>query len=92
MTFAEIKIPIIFNSLRTSIWVNFEKMTDEEKVQNKNWETIGGYLKTIPYKEAWQNLLNDIDEKTKDEIKAMPNFDKYIFYEITGVMIDSDGE
>ena len=88
MTFAEIKIPIIFSRLRTSIWVDLESMTDEEKVQNKNWETIGGYLKIIPYKEAWQNLLNHIDEKTKDEIKAMPNFDKDIFYEITGVMID----
>jgi hypothetical protein len=88
MAFYDVKIPEIFNKLQTVIWVDSENMTAEEKSENTNWETIGGYLKIIPYKEAWQNLLKDVDKKTKDEIKAMPNFDKDIFCEITGVMID----
>ena len=34
-------------------WKNKEDMTDEEKKSVTGWETMGGYLKTLSYKEAW---------------------------------------
>jgi len=35
-------------------WIDKDKMTDEEKKTVKGWKTMGGYLKTLEYKEAFK--------------------------------------
>jgi hypothetical protein len=68
-------------------WINEDDMTDEEKEQHEEYKTIGGYLRTYTYKEAWGNLWNSLDIKEKDIIQRIPNFSKDKFYEITGIKI-----
>ena len=65
-------------------WISKEDMTEEEKKSVKGWETMGGYLKTIPYKEAcqiwWEENPND-----HERFLTLPGFDAEIFKEITGI-------
>jgi len=67
--------------------INEDDMTDEEKEQHEEYKTIGGYLRTYTYKEAWGNLWNSLDIEEKDIIQRIPNFNKDKFYEITGIKI-----
>ena len=55
-------------------------MTSKEKKANPNYKTLGGYLKTIDYKQAWKKVPKESIAK----IKKLKNFDKQKFYEITG--------
>ncbi|MGN1109653.1 MAG: pentapeptide repeat-containing protein [Oscillospiraceae bacterium] len=71
-------------------WIDFEDMTDEEKTAHPEAKTTGGYLKKLDNSAcavAWWRGLSD-DEKAV--IKAIPNFDKEIFKEITGVDVDKE--
>ena len=71
-------------------YVWFEDMTDEEKTAHPEAKTTGGYLKQLDNSECgsiWWRGLNDYE---KSIIKAIPNFDKEIFKEITGVDVDAD--
>ena len=68
-----------------------ENMTDEEKKNNPEHETTGGYLKTLEYKEAWGVWWKDNQDK-KDKIKKLPNFDKNIFFSITGINIEEESK
>ena len=69
-------------------WVYSENMTDEEKAAHPEHETTGGYLKSIPFKDAcalmWANLTDD----EKQKVMEIPNFDADIFYRITGIRVD----
>ena len=71
-------------------YVWFEDMTDEEKTAHPEAKTTGGYLKQLDNSECgsiWWRGLNDYE---KSIIKAIPNFDKEIFKEITGVDVDME--
>lgn len=72
-------------NLDLTVFVKSDIMTDEEKEENPKHETIGGYLKTIPYKEAWSNFWGNLSEDDKKHFTTLPNFDKEVFKEITGV-------
>jgi len=69
-------------------WICSDNMTEEEKAAHPEHETLGGYLKSIPFKDAcalmWKNLTND----EKEKVKAIPNFDSDIFYRITGINVE----
>lgn len=70
------------------IWL--DDMTDEEKAAHPEAETTGGYLKELDNSECaviWWRSLND---RQKYIITAIPNFDKAIFKEITGIDVDED--
>ena len=73
------------NGVLEYVW--FENMTDEEKHSHPEAETTGGYLKKadIPDRMAWWADLSDNEKAT---IKAIPNFDKKIFKEITGIDVE----
>lgn len=77
----------IMSGIEPTIWVDSSIMTDEEKKNNPKHETTGGYLKTIPMKEAWQNMWHNLDDKKKAVFTSLPNFDADIFFEITGIRI-----
>jgi hypothetical protein len=68
-------------------WVYEENMTETEKKDNPGFYVAGGYLKTYGYKEACKNMWDKLTDKEKDKIKELPNFDKEIFKEITGIEI-----
>ena len=71
-------------------YVWFEDMTDEKKAAHPEAKTTGGYLKQLDNSECgsiWWRGLNDYE---KSIIKAIPNFDKEIFKEITGVDVDME--
>lgn len=78
-------ICIIRNKFKLTTWVEFEKMTEEEKKNHP--KVIKGYLKTFSYKQAWANLWEDITREEKQAILDLPNFDKDIFYKITGIEV-----
>ena len=71
-------------------WIKEDDMTTKEKVENPSYKTTGGYLKKCTYKEAWNNLWNEISDDEKNKIMNIPNFDSYIFKEITGIDINNN--
>jgi PPE-repeat protein len=66
-------------------WINFENMKPEEKAAWPKAETCGGYLKDIPYKEAWLNFWVNSTAETRKKFTSLPFFDNKIFQEITGI-------
>lgn len=66
-------------------WVNSENMTDEEKAANPTYETAGGYLKVLDEHESSQIWWDGLTDEEKRIIKAIPNYDKETFEEITGI-------
>jgi hypothetical protein len=75
------------NNLKPNIWVWSSEMTDAEKEKLPTHETTGGYLKSIPYKEAWANLWGNLTDEKKKVFTSLPNFDRAKFEEITGIKI-----
>ena len=71
-----------------TVWVGSISMTDSEKKKYPTWECTGGYLKTIfvtdKDKQEWWDNLND---EEREEVMSIPNFDKEIFKEITGIEV-----
>ena len=68
-------------------WIVLSDMTDQEKSDHPECETFGGYLKTYGYKEAWKNTWDEMTESDRESVKALPNFDPDIFYDITGIIV-----
>lgn len=64
-----------------------DNMTDEEKEQHPECEVVGGYLKILDESECGQLWWDSLSGRYKNIIKAMPNFDKEIFEDVTGIKI-----
>jgi PPE-repeat protein len=69
-------------------WVYYSDMTDEEKKQYPASKTAGGYVKEIPYKEAFTESMKKASAGEIKQIKALPNFDAKLFEEISGFKIE----
>ncbi len=70
-------------------WVSHDTATPEEKEKyKKEIETCGGFLKTLSYKEAFKLSWDKSDSKDRIKIKKIPGFDKKLFFEISGIMVD----
>ena len=69
-----------------------DDMTDEEKEQHHEYEVVGGYLKILDKSECVQLWWDSLSERYKNIIKAMPNFDKEIFEDVTGINVNEDCE
>ena len=70
------------------IWLS--DMTDEEKAAHPEAETTGGYLKVLDNSECAVIWWRGLSDRQKEIITAIPNFDKAIFKEITGIDVDED--
>ena len=70
------------------IWL-FE-MTDKEKAAHPEAKTTGGYLKILDNSECAVIWWRELSDCQKAIITAIPNFDKAIFKEITGIDVDAD--
>lgn len=66
-------------------WRTLKNTTDKEKKNHPECSVTGGFLEYIENetkRQMWWNKLSDID---KDAVMSLPNFDKDIFKEITGI-------
>ena len=72
-------------SLELTKWIPY---TDEEKKNSIIRQCIGGYFKEYTFEEACQNWWNKYSKEEKEYlINNIPNFDKDIFKEITGIEV-----
>ena len=74
----------IFADIPLNRWIEKDDMGDEEKKKIKGWEQMGGYLKTLDFKEACKIWWEENPERHKDFLN-LPNFNADIFKEITGI-------
>ena len=72
-------------------WIDKENMTEEEKQNVKGWSEMGGYLKTLEFKEACKIWWNE-NPKEHDRFLSLPGFDSEIFKEITGIDVNEADE
>ena len=56
-----------------------------EWIENEQGKT---FLQTYTMEEAWARWWNELTEDNKEIIMRMPNFDKGIFKEITGIEVE----
>ena len=86
------KARYLMNQIQGDIleWVYLSDMTDEEKVEHPEAETTGGYLKELDNSECAVIWWRSLNQRQKNVIMAIPNFDKAIFKEITGIDVDAD--
>ena len=73
--------------LRIFDWIAFETMTDEEKTAHPEAKTTGGYLKNLDHSTCATAWWHSLSQEEKKVITTIPNFDKKIFKEITGIDI-----
>ena len=69
-------------------WISCEDMTDEEKEKYPACKTTGGYLKVLDEREAVQDYWNGLSEYDKQKIYDLPNFDREIFKQCTGIEVE----
>lgn len=72
-------------------WVALSAMTDVEKTEHPEAVTVGGFLRKAEVSAAeinrwWRSLPSN----SKEEVLSLPNFDKAIFKEITGINVDAE--
>jgi len=63
-------------------WIDY---TEEEKKDSIIRQCIGGYLKYYTYQDACKNWWNGMNAENKKIVMSIPNFDKDVFEEITGI-------
>ena len=70
-------------------WVALSAMTDVEKTEHPEAVTVGGFLRKAEASVAEINRWwRDLPNCDKEEVLSLPNFDKAIFKEITGINVD----
>ena len=89
MSMFEFKNSLYYRALTSSPfklteWIEY---TDKEKKEDINKAMMGGYLKKYTYKDACKNWWNNMSEENKKIILSIPNFDKDVFKDITGIII-----
>jgi hypothetical protein len=80
--------PDFIYAIKLVYWVSATEMTDADKKADPYFCVRGGQLRTRSYKEAWLKAWNDADIADREEIKNIPNFNKEMFFEISGIMVD----
>lgn len=91
LTYAEVMdipgIKVLNRAYDNNWWISQAYMTDEEKADHPEYETTGGYLKSIPFKDACVLMWKNLSENDKRKVLEIPNFDADIFYRITGIRV-----
>lgn len=80
----------IYADIPLNRWVDKNDMTDKEKAEVDGWETMGGYLKTLEFKEACQIWWSENPDRHED-FTSLPAFNPEIFKEITGIDVNQSG-
>ena len=71
-------------------WVYACDMTDQEKADHPEHKTTGGYLKTLDEADAAQTWWDGLDQRKRDIILNLPNFDADIFFKCTGINVKGE--
>ena len=71
-------------------WIQDFRMTDEEKATHFEYSTTGGFLKYVEAEAEKQTWWNSLSEEGKHIVMSLPNFDKDIFKETTGIDVEGD--
>ena len=80
-----------FLNFDLTVWVSYDTATDEEKEAHKiDIETCGGFVKIIPYKEAFHIAWDKASKEEHKKLLKLPNWNNEIFKEISG--IDAEAE
>ena len=72
-------------------WVEKSDMTDDEKRIYPDYSITEGYLKILSQEEIFykqQKNWSCLNQREKEIVMALPNFDKVIFKEITGIDVE----
>ena len=69
--------------------VSYDSMSDTEKEANPEVKTTGTFLRMVDNPDV-QNWWRSISDEDKKAILSIPNFNKAIFKEITGVDVDKN--
>ena len=69
-------------------WVLDDNMTDKEKKEHPEYSVTGGFLKNIEVEGERQEWWDSLTKEEKDIVMSLPNFDKNIFKEITGIDVN----
>ena len=77
----------LLNQIQKNVleWIWSSDMTDAEKEAHPEHEITGGYLKKLDESACGQLWWDSLNEKQKNIIRNLPNFDSGIFEEITGI-------
>lgn len=73
-------------------WVWDDEMTDDEKKQHPEYSVTDGFLRKTENQEARQEWWDDLCDFERKEVMNLPNFDKNIFKQITGIDVDHKKE
>ena len=71
-------------------WVRDDDMTDKEKKEHPEYSVTGGLLKNIEREGERQEWWDGLTKERKNIVMSLPNFDKNIFKEITGIDVEAD--
>lgn len=69
-------------------WVWDYDMTEEEKEQHPEYSVTDGFLKNIERERERQEWWDSLTKERKNIVMSLPNFDKNIFKEITGIDVN----
>ena len=72
-------------SFKLTEWIWY---TEEEMEDSPIRQAIQGYLKQYTFEEACLNWWDSLSSELKELIKTIPNFDKEIFKQITGIEVE----
>ena len=92
MTFDEAREAIPYVELPLLVeFVDSSKMSDQEKSDNPNHSTIGGFLrvdKEWTVQKAFSSVWPKLPKETKEKFLNLPNFDAEKFKKCTGVDVE----
>ena len=84
----DIRFPNFFYFDQT-FFVSYYTATDEERRNHKREiDTCGGFLKTIPYKDAWRRSWDKASDDDRRKVLELPNWDNEVFKEISGIDVE----
>ena len=66
-------------------WVAESDMSDQEKIDNKDFHVCGGYLRQNDMMDEWRKAYEGATEDDIQKCRDLPNFDYDVFEEITGL-------
>ena len=69
-------------------WIWKDDMTDEEKAAHPEYSVTGGFLNHIEKETGRQMWWDGLSDIKKNIVMHLPNFDKDIFKEITGIDVE----
>jgi len=72
---------------RPAVWIWSNEMSDVEKAEHPEHETTGGYLKIRDNTDCCKEWWNGLNQREKQVIMSIPNFDADVFEEITGIRV-----